>query len=329
MTGAVRFAVLGDSLSEGVGDPLPDGGWRGWAALLADGLAAAPYDTRTLNLARSGARSGDVAGPQLEAALRHRPDLASVLVGGNDTLRGGFDIQAVAAELHLVMGALRAEGCDVLTACLPDPGTVLGLPWPLARPLGRRMRALNDTVHALSAHHGAHHLHAAERHWATMPGALSADRLHPSETGHRLLARDFHALLTAAGLAQGPAPRPEPDGAPPGRRAAAWWMATRGTRWIADRCIDLLPDLIRLAGTELRHHRQGDTAVLEEDARRATVAALAALKVPPGPAARPYTPPRPPVPGQRVLSGTKRTGVPGGDWAAAGSEPSGTTPMTG
>ena len=31
----VRFAVLGDSLSEGVGDPVPGGGWRGWAALLA------------------------------------------------------------------------------------------------------------------------------------------------------------------------------------------------------------------------------------------------------------------------------------------------------
>ncbi|SFF56233.1 Lysophospholipase L1 [Actinacidiphila alni] len=321
-TGELRFAVLGDSVSEGVGDPLPGGGWRGWAALLAEGLAARPEGTRLLNLARSGARSGDVAGPQLEAALRHRPDLASVLVGGNDTLRGGFDIRTVAAELHLVMGTLRAEGTELLTACLPDPGTVLGLPWPLARPLGRRMSALNDTVHALSAHHGAHHIHVAAHHWATMPGALSADRLHPSETGHRLLARDFHALLAAAGLAQGAAPRPEPDGAPPGRAASLWWMATQGTRWIADRCTDLLPDLLRLAATEVRHHRRGSTPVLEEDARRATVAALAALKVAPSPVARQPA-------GQRVLTGTKRTGVPGGDWAAAGSEPSGTTPMTG
>jgi lysophospholipase L1-like esterase len=342
MTAAVRFAVLGDSVSEGVGDPLPGGGWRGWAALLAEGLAAEPEGTRVLNLARSGARSGDVAGPQLEAALRYRPHLASVLVGGNDTLRGGFDIHLVAAELHAVLGALRAGGSEVLTACLPDPGTVLGLPWPLARPLGRRMRALNDTVHALSTHHGAHHVHAAEHHWATLPGALSADRLHPSETGHRLLARDFHALLTAAGLARGPAPGQDPDGAPPGRAASVWWMATRGTQWIADRCTDLLPDLLRLAATELRHQRRGSTPVLEEDARRGTVAALAALKVAPSPVAQlpgspaqlpgPVAQPPGPVvrtPGQPAPSGTKRTGVPGGDWAAAGSEPSGTTPMTG
>jgi lysophospholipase L1-like esterase len=34
----VRFVALGDSLTEGVGDPVGEA-WRGWAALLADGLA--------------------------------------------------------------------------------------------------------------------------------------------------------------------------------------------------------------------------------------------------------------------------------------------------
>ena len=121
----LRFAVLGDSLSEGVGDPLPGGGWRGWAGLLAEALGE---DVAPLNCARSGAVSADVAGGQLAAALRHRPHLASVVAGGNDTLRGGFAIARVAAELHAAIGALRASGAEVLTACLPDPGTVLG-PW--------------------------------------------------------------------------------------------------------------------------------------------------------------------------------------------------------
>lgn len=317
----VRFAVLGDSLSEGVGDRLPTGGWRGWAALLAEGLAAAPHDTLVLNAAWSGARSRHVAGPQLDAALAHRPHLASVLVGGNDTLRGGFDIGAVARDLHHAMGALRAAGADVLTACLPDAGTVLGLPWPLARPLGRRMRALNDTVHALSAHHGAVHLHAADRPWSTCPGALSADRLHPSETGHRMLARDFHALLAARGLATGPAPRPEPDGAPPGTAARVWWMATRGTTWMLDRCTDLLPDLLRLAAEEYRHQARGSAPVLDLAAHRATVRALDALGLAAPPARIQVR--------RGALTGTKRTRVPGGDWAAAASESSGTTPITG
>nr|WSX73126.1 SGNH/GDSL hydrolase family protein [Streptomyces sp. NBC_00899]WSX80808.1 SGNH/GDSL hydrolase family protein [Streptomyces sp. NBC_00899] len=400
----VRFAVLGDSLSEGVGDPAPGGKptpvgapalggdpsrggeWRGWAAILAESLTPA---ADLLNLARSGARTADVAGPQLSAALLHRPHLASVLVGGNDTLRGGFDIRTVAAELHTAMCALRATGADVLTACLPDPGTVLGLPWPLARPLGRRMTALNDTVHALSAHHGALHLHAAPRPWATSPGTLSADRLHPSEAGHRLLARDFHGVLAGAGLAVGPPPRLDPDGPPPGRGASVWWMATRGTRWIADRCTDLLPDLLRLAAEEYRHTARGTAPLLDHAAREATVAALESLglgrvrKVPSsarragptvsgacdstaearprsGPArTSPTTPGAPPAEGRgsaRVpgaigrtgpcgpalgavapvhstgrpdRSATKRILVPGTDWAAAGSDSSGTTPITG
>ncbi|MFI1098112.1 SGNH/GDSL hydrolase family protein [Streptomyces sp. NPDC020917] len=314
----LRFAVLGDSLSEGVGDPLPGGGWRGWAGLLAEALGE---DVVLLNTARSGALCGDVAGPQLAAALRHRPHLASVLVGGNDTLRGGFAIDRVAAELHTTIGALRATGAEVLTACLPDPGTVLGLPWPLARPLGRRMRALNDTVHALSAHHGTIHLHAAAHPWSTSPGSLSADRLHPSEAGHRVLARDFHVLLAAAGLATGPGPGLGTDGPPPGRAASVWWMATRGTRWVADRCTDLLPDLLRLAWAEYRSQARGTAVLLDAASDEATAAALASLGLAPAPVAD-YT-------RRGARTGTKRILLPGADWAAAGSEVSGTTPMTG
>lgn len=35
-----RFVALGDSLTEGLGDPVADGGWRGWAALLAGALGS-------------------------------------------------------------------------------------------------------------------------------------------------------------------------------------------------------------------------------------------------------------------------------------------------
>ncbi|MBM9510515.1 SGNH/GDSL hydrolase family protein [Actinacidiphila acididurans] len=320
-TRRVRFAVLGDSLSEGLGDPRPGGGWRGWGVLLAESVVADPRDADVLNTASSGARSYDVSGPQLDAALRHRPHLASVLVGGNDTLRGGFDIAAVARDLHRTMGELRAAGTEVLTACLPDAGTVLRLPWPLSRPLARRMRAVNDTVHALSAHHGAIHLHAADMPWSSRPGALSADRLHPSEIGHRMLARDFHALLAARGLTTGPAPRLDPDGPAPGTAASVLWMATRGTKWVLDRCTDLLPDLLRLAAEEYRHEARGTAPLLDFAAHEATANALDVLGL---------TAPPPVIYIKRVgRSSTNRMRVPGGDWAAAGSEPSGTTPITG
>lgn len=271
----VRFAALGDSLTEGVGDPV-EGGWRGWAALLAPSLAGAVDFT---NLAVSGAQTGDVLEKQLPAALALRPDLASVVVGVNDTLRCTFDIHAVAARLDTVYGALTEQGAVVLTACLPDPGTMLGLPGALARPLARRQRAVNAVVHALSDRYGTLHLHADTGEWITDRAMWSADRLHPGERGHRQLAVRWHALLTEAGLATGPAPSPEPEFPAPTRTARLWWLATAGTGWVARRCTDLLPQLLTLAADELHHRARGTGARLDLRTSAAVSAALAAVSV--------------------------------------------------
>ncbi|WP_317259627.1 MULTISPECIES: SGNH/GDSL hydrolase family protein [Streptomyces] len=285
----LRFAALGDSLTEGLGDPAPGGGWRGWAALLA--AAAGPHPDEPVefvNLSRSGALAADVADEQLPAARRARPHLVSVVVGGNDTLRDSFDIHRVAEALDHTIGALRADGAVVLTACLPDPGRMLGLPSALARPLGRRMRAVNTVVHALSQRHEAVHVELGDHTWVADRRAWSVDRLHPSELGHRLLAREFHGALRARSIATGAPPSLELDGPAPSRAASAWWMATRGTRWIADRCTDLLPGLVALAALEWRHRLKGTGHLLEDRDRRATLAALTAVTRGPAPAHLPH-----------------------------------------
>ncbi|MEU9121496.1 SGNH/GDSL hydrolase family protein [Streptomyces sp. NPDC048506] len=273
----VRFVALGDSLTEGLGDPLPDGGWRGWAALLAGALGERSGGVALVNLAFSGALAADVAERQLPAARALKPRYVSLVVGANDTLRAAFAIDRIAAALDLTHRALSADGAVVLTACLPDPGRMLGLPGPLARPLARRMRAVNTVVHAVSARHGGVHLHLAEHPWTTERTSWSVDRLHPSERGHRLLARGFHAALADAGLPVGPPPGLTLDGRPPTRTGSALWMATKGTRWVADRCTDLLPGLLGLAVTECRHGLAGSGRLLDAAAEHATRRALAAL----------------------------------------------------
>ncbi|MFF9124962.1 SGNH/GDSL hydrolase family protein [Streptomyces sp. NPDC014889] len=276
---SVRFVALGDSLTEGVGDPTGDG-WRGWAALLAGGLAEKPAAVEFTNLAVSGAQTRDVLERQTPAGLDLRPDVVSVVVGVNDTLRRTFDIHAVAARLDQVCTAFTRRGAVLLTACLPDPGAMLGLPGALARPLARRQRAVNTVVHALSERYGAVHLHADEGQWLTDRAMWSADRLHPGERGHRQLAVRFHALLAEAGVASGPAPSPEPEFPAPTRSASLWWLATAGTGWVARRCTDLLPQLLILAADELRHRARGTSARLDLRSSASVSAALAALSVP-------------------------------------------------
>ncbi|MEU2927463.1 SGNH/GDSL hydrolase family protein [Streptomyces sp. NPDC007251] len=273
---AVRFVALGDSLTEGVGDPVGED-WRGWAALLAPSLAENPDAARFTNLAVSGAQTRDVLTRQTPAALELRPDLVSVVIGVNDTLRGTFDIRAVAAHLDGVYAAVTRQGATLLTACLPDPGAMLGLPGALARPLARRQRAVNTVVHALSERYGAVHLHAADGAWISDRALWSADRLHPGERGHRQLAVRFHALLAEAGHATGQPPSPEPEFPAPTRAASLLWLATAGTAWVVRRSQDLLPHLLRLAADEVHHRARGTSAHLDLHATAAVSAALAAL----------------------------------------------------
>ena len=146
-----RIVTLGDSITLGMGDPAPAGGWRGWACLLAAGLPKPELH----NLAANGAQAKHVERDQLPNALLLRPHVASVVVGINDTLRAGFDPVRTGQATARTVAALTAGGAIVITMRLPDPAQMFGLPSGLARPLSRRMRAVNHVVHALSERYGA------------------------------------------------------------------------------------------------------------------------------------------------------------------------------
>jgi lysophospholipase L1-like esterase len=278
----LRFAALGDSLTSGIGDPVGDG-WRGWAALLGASFAAyaetqpAGGGPAFRNFAVSGALTRDVEEQQVPAAVDFGADLVSVVVGVNDTLRRAFDIHEITHRLDRVCAALVAQGAVLLTACLPDPGTMLGLPGPLARPLARRQRSLNAVVHALSARYDTVHLHMSDASWVTERTLWSADRLHPGERGHRMIAASFHGLLTERGLARGSAPSLAAERPPPSTREALRWLATKGISWVLRRCRDLLPELLRLAAAELRHWTRGTTEALDLLAEQAVQSALESL----------------------------------------------------
>lgn len=244
------FAALGDSITLGMGDPVAEG-WRGWAALLADGL----HEPVLHNLAASGALSDHVESVQLPAALALRPDVASVVVGVNDTLRGGFEPGRVGASVARTVEALTAAGSVVLTMRLPDPGQMLGIPAGLARPLARRMHAVNRELDAIATRYQTVHFDATSdpdtydrRNW-------SVDRLHPNERGHRMIACRFWDAMAASGGCLnrrhlGNRPDPAPSSPPPTRREEMTWMATKGTAWLLRRSVDLVPYLLFMTARE-------------------------------------------------------------------------------
>jgi lysophospholipase L1-like esterase len=245
------FAALGDSITLGIGDPVRDEanriGWRGWARLLADSLPAG----RLCMLAGNGACAADIERSQLPRALESRPQLASVVFGINDTLRAGFDPDAIAASAAHTVGALRSAGAQVLTMRLPDAGRMLRLPGPLARPLAYRTHAVNAVFDEIAARFGTQHFDAAGLAEVYERDMWAVDRLHPNERGHRLIAWSFHQMLAAAGMEVGPPPGLEPLNPPPTKIAQFGWMATKGTAWVLRRSTDLVPSLLAMAARDL------------------------------------------------------------------------------
>jgi lysophospholipase L1-like esterase len=241
-----RIVTLGDSISIGMGDPAPGGGWRGFAHHLACGLP----DPELHNLAQIGAQARHVERDQLPVALDLRPDVVTLVVGINDTLRAGFNPVRTGQSAARTVAALRASGASVLTMRVPDPAAMFGLPDGLAKPLSRRMRAVNAELDKVAAHFGTLHWDAAgdpetydRRNW-------SVDRLHPNERGHRLIACRFWDCLAASGHELATRPDAEPTSPPPTRRDDVLWMATKGTKWFLRRSIDLIPYLFFMAARE-------------------------------------------------------------------------------
>lgn len=253
------YAALGDSLTFGIGDPAP-GGWRGWAGLLADSMDGMQLH----NLARCGARAQDIASEQLDHALTVKPQLASVIVGMNDTLRGNFDLDQVARSMRYAVGALRRDGAIVLTARLPEPGRLLKIPGVVARPLARRASAINAVVDDIAATHGTVHLDLARHPDAYASGNWGIDRLHPSERGHRLIARLYAEQLAVLGVPVTRLPSRATASPAPSRWMQAGWLATEGTAWLARRSRDLVPTLTRLAIREWWYQRRDRIDELDE-----------------------------------------------------------------
>ena len=210
-----RYVALGDSLTEGLCDPAPDGALRGWADRLAL-LLAARGGLHYANLAIRSKRVRDVSGSQLDRALELRPDLVSILIGANDLVKRRVDVPALAAELEDVVRRLRGIGVDVLLVTPFLPGR------RAAAIYTGRFAAFATALAGIAARTGAIlidtdlHPELGDRpNWGE-------DLVHLSSRGHRFLAYRAGEVLgvpdaDALGVLDAALHEHEPIG------AGVWW----------------------------------------------------------------------------------------------------------
>ena len=194
-----RYVALGDSSTEGLDDPDEAGQLRGWADRLAEHLAVVNPDLEYANLAVRGGSAGEIAAAQLAPALAMRPDLATVVAGMNDLLRGNFDARRIAGEVGQMVRGLRAIGATVVMFSIPDVSGRMRL----GRALTARTDALNRELRQLAHDTGALLLDLASYDSAYDDRMWARDRIHGNAAGHAAIGSELAYLLGAPGASPG------------------------------------------------------------------------------------------------------------------------------
>jgi lysophospholipase L1-like esterase len=199
----LSFAILGDSLAAGLGaetaQQLP-------GVRLARGLAEELGEPVKLTThALSGSKTTELEA-QVDRALIDPPDVALVIIGGNDVTsrtRVGTSAALLAGQVARLMQA----GTTVVVGTCPDLGIVRPIPQPLRTiasrwglSLARAQRRELDRINARTVSIAAL---LSPEFFARPHDLFSADRFHPNGIGYELAANVMLApLCDAVRLAQ-------------------------------------------------------------------------------------------------------------------------------
>ncbi|MER6097552.1 SGNH/GDSL hydrolase family protein [Streptomyces sp. NPDC001728] len=180
------YAAIGDSFTEGVGDPGPDGTYVGWAdrfaVLLADQLPE--HDAfRYANLAVRGRLLDQIVAEQVPRAKELAPDLVTFCAGGNDIIRPGTDPDDVAERFERAVAELTSAVGTVMVTTGFDTRDVI-----LLKHLRGKIATYNGHVRAIADRYGCPVLDLWSLKSVQDRRAWDDDRLHLSPDGHTRVA---------------------------------------------------------------------------------------------------------------------------------------------
>ena len=224
-----RYVAIGDSWTEGVGDPDPTrpNGVRGWADRVAEALAVDREDFRYANLAIRGRTVEEILDEQLAPALDLKPDLLTIQGAGNDLLHVRVDIDALAGSIDAAVAKANDIGSRVV---LFTHGTPAAGPFRVLRGrvaiFNELIREVVDARNAVLVDNWRLREARDARYW-------DVDRIHLSPFGHRLAAGH---VLNSLGIRHDDEPLVLPEASGLTRRerllAEVEWTRTYLSPWI-------------------------------------------------------------------------------------------------
>lgn len=190
MSGVRCFAALGDSFTAGG----PEAGERTWVDELAVNVGAQSWH----NLAVDGARTRAVAAEQVARALDLRPDLVTLVCGGNDVLFSTRpDVGAYERDLGQMFRRLRGSlpSATVVTATMPDFSPFIGLRERSRARVAAGLVRLNAATRRLAAEHQVICVDLERHPRAGDRGSFASDGYHASAVAQQRLAAAFAQVI--------------------------------------------------------------------------------------------------------------------------------------
>lgn len=239
MSAITRFVALGDSFTEGIGDPDPTSrnGVRGWADLVAAHLARDTPEFRYANLAIRGHTMDAVLASQVPRAVMLEPDLVTIYAGMNDLLKLRADLDSLMARYAQALARLQRAGARVLTFTAADIGTV-----PVFRRLRGRAALYNELLRVIVDDLGLELVDFWRFTEFRDPEMWDGDRIHLGPLGHRHMAgRVLDALGVAHNLCGPPNSMAWRNGQGRRLRSDLRWAASFAAPWVLRRLRRMTP----------------------------------------------------------------------------------------
>ncbi|MEU5432663.1 SGNH/GDSL hydrolase family protein [Streptomyces sp. NPDC020719] len=228
------YTAIGDSFTEGVGDPGPDGAFVGWAdrfaVLLADQRPEGAF--RYANLAVRGRLLDQIVEEQVPRAKELAPDLVTFCAGGNDIIRPGTDPDDVAERFERAVADLKSAIPTVMVTTGFDTRGV-----PVFKHLRGKVATYTAHVRSIADRYDCPVLDLWSLKSVQDRRAWDEDRLHLSPEGHTrvaLRAAQVLGLAVPADPDQAWPPLP-PRGTLEERRDDIHWAREHLAPWIGRR----------------------------------------------------------------------------------------------
>ena len=191
----LRFVVLGDSTSAGIG---AGGAEHAYPTLLARRLAAdAQRRVELTVLGISGARTADVLNDQLPQVAALDPDLVFVGIGANDVTHL-TPLDEIREDMAAILDRIEETGADIAVAGAPDM-RVSAWHQPLRYMTYLRGLQVADAIEEVARAKDAAVVELAEEtghFFAEEPEAhFSEDEFHPSALGYERWADAIYPVL--------------------------------------------------------------------------------------------------------------------------------------